>query len=399
MDKKLSEMEDHSRKHCLVFYGLQVYQSASVEGAIIDFASRILGVTLESSDIMNAHYLPRSKFEQHNPIIVRFMKFDKRQEVYFASRGRKVAPFVRENFSPRSRSTRHILHLFRVEQQFPFPSPRGDQRDGARIVGSRLVYGSRRFEVDVSKRRVVEYARGRKVGSFPFPNMDEGEQETSYATMWPDSAATTVHLEKVTLQQPPPVPHPTVPVQPAPTTTTAISYARPTPVPIYTIATTATVPSTFTSAAPVTAPVTTTTVETVPTTNATDLVEPFSPTSEAGAEASEADTSMNGEEFFDAATPAVTTATGESTPLKRRRSEEGDGEDAANGMEPLGSVRKKSVHDVLMSNAPTRLGQRSPAPVHKSASKKKGKLDVSLETAMKIIEGAPKPPTTTLGNN
>lgn len=165
--KKLDDLEDRSRRSCLVFIGLRAAPGVSCEDVVADFVCRGLGIPgFTKDDLERAHPLggPRGK---DRPIIARFRWFVKRQAVLDAARFRREAPFVRESFSGNTRTARRILHAFREEQHFP-PPGRGS-RDGARIIGNKLVYGERTFFVNGTRMKVEERRRGALVQFHDIP--------------------------------------------------------------------------------------------------------------------------------------------------------------------------------------------------------------------------------------
>lgn len=80
---RINDIEQHSRKSNITISGLPEHSEESVMGLVIELA-RILDVNLSPGEIVAAHRIGR-KSEQsrkHRPVIVRFVTYAKRDELY-----------------------------------------------------------------------------------------------------------------------------------------------------------------------------------------------------------------------------------------------------------------------------------------------------------------------------
>lgn len=89
---RLNELEQYSRKNCVVINGVKESSDENVVGLVIEIA-RLIGVTVNAEDIDNAHRMGKAHQSQSSrgrqfkprPIIVKFVSFRKRSE-FFAER-------------------------------------------------------------------------------------------------------------------------------------------------------------------------------------------------------------------------------------------------------------------------------------------------------------------------
>ena len=81
--EKYNELEQYSRKNCINISGLPETPNEDLAAKMIQLGSK-LGVTLSAADIDTTHRLGKPDRNRARTCIVKFVRFDKRQELYAA---------------------------------------------------------------------------------------------------------------------------------------------------------------------------------------------------------------------------------------------------------------------------------------------------------------------------
>lgn len=82
MGEKVDDLENYSRRHCLIFHGIEETEMEKTDEVISQFASHKFGVSLSVDDIERSHRLGKPKVNGKRPIIARFNSYKKRQEIF-----------------------------------------------------------------------------------------------------------------------------------------------------------------------------------------------------------------------------------------------------------------------------------------------------------------------------
>ncbi|XP_035699286.1 uncharacterized protein LOC118431946 [Branchiostoma floridae] len=84
--RRLNELEQYSRRNCLLLHGATTSDSDSVS-VVLDLAKNKLGVTLSESEIDRAHPLPGRKESNSGrkpPIVIKFVSYNTRNKIFTA---------------------------------------------------------------------------------------------------------------------------------------------------------------------------------------------------------------------------------------------------------------------------------------------------------------------------
>ena len=92
--QETNDLEQYSRKNCLTISGLPDRQNETVSETVTELA-RAVGVELLPTDIDTAHRIGAPNRNRPRPVIVKLVRFDKRQELYAARKRVKNANLSR----------------------------------------------------------------------------------------------------------------------------------------------------------------------------------------------------------------------------------------------------------------------------------------------------------------
>lgn len=81
LQMKVDDLEQYQRRQCLRIFGVSESESENTDTIAIDVASKI-GVQLTESDIDRSHRVGRRNSDRPRPIIVKFVSYRKRAEVF-----------------------------------------------------------------------------------------------------------------------------------------------------------------------------------------------------------------------------------------------------------------------------------------------------------------------------
>lgn len=105
LSKKTDELEQYQRRQCLRVFGVKEEENENTDAICIDIAKKV-GVNLDVSDIDRSHRVGRKETGKPRPIIVKFVSYRKRSELFQSKRLLKGSGFtLREDL------TKQRLHL------------------------------------------------------------------------------------------------------------------------------------------------------------------------------------------------------------------------------------------------------------------------------------------------
>ena len=86
LESRIDELEQYSRRNCLVFSGITETENETTDKAIIELAKNVMKVDLDPRDINRSHRVPggpkRPNTETPRNIIVKFTNYNARKKIY-----------------------------------------------------------------------------------------------------------------------------------------------------------------------------------------------------------------------------------------------------------------------------------------------------------------------------
>lgn len=127
MQTKIDDLEQYQRRQCLRIFGVEEKQNEDTDQIVMQVAQKI-GVELNIHDIDRSHRVGRSDTGRPRPIIVKFVSYRKRSEVFRSKRNLKGCGWtVREDLTKnRHKLLRDAIEKFGVSNVWSL--------DGAIIV-------------------------------------------------------------------------------------------------------------------------------------------------------------------------------------------------------------------------------------------------------------------------
>ena len=107
LDLKTDQLEMYSRRNCLRIFGLEEKEGENTDDMVLNVAKKI-SVDLSLNDIDRSHRVGRKFAGKNRPIIVKFVSYRKRREVFQSKRqlkGQKIT--IREDLT---RQRLDVLH-------------------------------------------------------------------------------------------------------------------------------------------------------------------------------------------------------------------------------------------------------------------------------------------------
>lgn len=105
LDKKTDELEQYQRRQCLRIFGVKEEEGENTDDIVLDVAKKV-GVDITIADIDRSHRVGRKGGEKPRPVIVKFVSYRKRSELFRNKRRLKSTNLtLREDLT----KSRHIL--------------------------------------------------------------------------------------------------------------------------------------------------------------------------------------------------------------------------------------------------------------------------------------------------
>ena len=82
LEDELDDQQQYSRRNCLLIHGVEEKQNENVEAAVMDIVDNKLKATVLKNDISRMHRLGRRKQGRPRPIIVRFISYRQRKNIF-----------------------------------------------------------------------------------------------------------------------------------------------------------------------------------------------------------------------------------------------------------------------------------------------------------------------------
>ena len=100
LTNQLDDLEQYSRRNCLLLHGINEEQRESTT-AVIELCKKSLGVTLERNDIDRSHRVGKPQGDKPRPLIVKYVRYEKREVLAAKRKLKGTKNLVTENLTKR----------------------------------------------------------------------------------------------------------------------------------------------------------------------------------------------------------------------------------------------------------------------------------------------------------
>lgn len=152
---EIEDLEQYSRRNCLIIHGLEEKEGEDTDRVIQNFAKSKLKIDLKDQDIDRSHRLGRpyrrpaatgtreSKNQKPRPVIIKFTRYNARSDIYSAKKHLRGSQFyIHENLT-----TERQKWLKLVKERYPTPANKVWTLDGRIHVktanGLKLVFANK----------------------------------------------------------------------------------------------------------------------------------------------------------------------------------------------------------------------------------------------------------------